>query len=170
MNASWWKAERFRLPTLPLISVGIGCTAARLVDRRLRIAATALLAWQALSVVLAYPLYIQFFNEAVGGARNGYKYLIDSNFDWGQDAKRLKAFLDERRIDHIYLDYFGTAFSVDYLKIPNTRVTAETAKKIQRGTLVVSASQLMRPEWSWLRESRQPSARVAYTLFVYQFP
>jgi hypothetical protein len=68
------------------------------------------------------------------------------------------------------LDYFGTAFSVDYLKIPNTRVTADTAKQIQQGTLVVSASQLMRPEWSWLRESRQPSARVAYTLFVYQFP
>ena len=161
---------RHLLPTLPLISVGIGCAAARLVDRRARIAAAALLAWQALSVVFAYPLYIQFFSEAVGGARNGYKYLIDSNFDWGQDAKRLKAFLDERQIGHIYLDYFGTAFSVDYLKIPNTRVTAETAKQIQNGTLVVSASQLMRPEWSWLRESRQPIARVAYTLFVYQLP
>jgi len=34
--------------------------------------------------------------------------------------------------------------------------------------LVVSASQLMRPEWAWLRESAQPEARVAYTLFVYK--
>jgi hypothetical protein len=161
---------RHLLPMLPLLSVGIGCAAARLVDRRLTLAVKALLVWQALSVLLAYPLYIQFFSEAVGGARNGYKYLIDSNFDWGQDAKRLKAFLDEHQIDHIYLDYFGTAFSIDYLKIPNTRVTAETAKQIQHGTLVVSVSQLVRPEWGWLRQSREPSARVAHTLFVYQFP
>jgi hypothetical protein len=39
-----------------------------------------------------------------------------------------------------------------------------------QGTLVVSASQLMRPDWAWLRESRQPVTRVAHTLFVYQFP
>ena len=161
---------RHLLPMLPLLSVGIGCAVAKVTDRRLKLAAATLLAWQALSVAFAYPLYIQYFSEAVGGARNGYKYLIDSNFDWGQDAKRLKTFLDEHQIGHIYLDYFGTAFSVDYLKIPNTRVTAETAKNIQHGTLVVSVSQLVRPEWSWLRETRQPDARVAYTLFVYQFP
>jgi Uri superfamily endonuclease len=115
-------------------------------------------------------LYIQFFSEAVGGARNGYKYLIDSNFDWGQDAKRLKRFLDERQIRHVYLDYFGNQFSIEYLKISNTRVDAEQAKQIREGVLVVSASQLMRAEWAWLRESRQPVERVAHTLFVYQFP
>jgi len=161
---------RHVLPTLPLFSVGIGCAAATLADRRLKLVAAALLAWQALSVLFAYPLYIEFFSEAVGGARNGYKYLIDSNFDWGQDAIRLKKFLDERQIQHIYLDYFGTQFSIEYLKIPNTRVTAEQAKQIQQGTLVVSASELMRPEWSWLRQTREPNVRVANTLFVYQFP
>lgn len=161
---------RHLLPMLPLVSVGIGCAFARLADRRLKLAATALLGWQALSVLLAYPLYIQYFSEAVGGAPNGYKYLIDSNYDWGQDANRLKKFLDEHQIGHIYLDYFGTQFSTEHLKIPNTRVNAETAKQIQQGTLVVSVSQLVRPEWTWLRETRQPMARVAYTLFVYQFP
>ena len=75
-----------------------------------------------------------------------------------------------RGIDHIYLDYYGNQFSTEYLKIPNKRVNADTARQIQQGTLVVSASQLMRPEWAWLRDSRQPTARVAHTLFVYQFP
>lgn len=74
-------------------------------------------------------------------------YLIDSNYDWGQDANRLKQFLDERQIRHIYLDYFGTQFSIEYLKIPNTRVSTEGVKQLQQGTLLVSASQLMRPEW-----------------------
>jgi 4-amino-4-deoxy-L-arabinose transferase-like glycosyltransferase len=161
---------RHLMPMMPLFSVGIGCAISKLADRRLKLLAVALVIVQAISVVLAYPLYIQFFSEAVGGARNGYKYLIDSNFDWGQDAKRLKRFLDERQIRHVYLDYFGNQFSIEYLKISNTRVDAEQAKQIREGVLVVSASQLMRAEWAWLRESRQPVERVAHTLFVYQFP
>ena len=32
-----------------------------------------------------YPHYLAHFNEAVGGPRNGYRYLVDSNLDWGQD-------------------------------------------------------------------------------------
>ena len=161
---------RHLLPMFPLLCVGIGCGVARLTDRRLKIAALTLVGWQMFSALLAYPLYLQFVSEAVGGAPNGYKYLIDSNYDWGQDANRLKAFLEERRLQHIYLDYFGTQFSIEHLKIPNTRVNAEVAKQIRQGTLVVSVSQLMRPEWAWLRESRQPIARVAHTLFVYQIP
>ena len=117
-----------------------------------------------------WPDYLGYFNVFVGGPAHGYKYLIDSNYDWGQDAKRLKAFLDDRHIGQIYLDYFGTQYSIEYLKIPNTRIDAEKARQIVQGWLVVSASQLMRPEWSWLRETHQPIARVADTLFVYQFP
>jgi hypothetical protein len=96
--------------------------------------------------------------------------LHDSNYDWGQDAKRLKKFLDDRQISRIYLAYWGNQFSIEYLKIPNTRVDAETAKQVRQGVLVVSSSWLAKPEWKWLRESRQPNARVAHTLFVYEFP
>ncbi|MEI6083876.1 MAG: glycosyltransferase family 39 protein [Verrucomicrobiota bacterium] len=160
---------RHILPVLPLVAVGIGCAVARLA-RQGRWIATGLVAWQAVVVVVAYPLYLQFFSEAVGGARNGERYFVDSNYDWGQDANRLKEFLQENKINHIYLDYFGTQYNIEYLKIPNTRVNAQQARQIKQGWLVVSASQLMRPEWAWLREVHQPIARVAYTLFVYQLP
>ena len=159
---------RHLLPILPLLAVGTACALQRLKNKKASMAVKILLGWQALVVIAAYPLYIQFFSEAVGGAPNGYHYLVDSNYDWGQDAHRLKTFLTEHGIQHIYLDYFGTAFSTEYLKIPNTRVSAVTARQIHQGTLVVSVSQLMRPDWAWLRESRQPVARVAYTLFVYE--
>jgi hypothetical protein len=155
---------RHLLPMFPLLTVGIGCAIPRLKQWLVG----GLVAWQTIICLLCAPLYLQFFSEAVGGPANGYKYLIDSNYDWGQDAKRLKAFLDERHINQIYLDYFGTQYSIEYLKIPNTRIDAEKARQIVQGWLVVSASQLMRPEWSWLRESNQPQARVADTLFVYK--
>jgi hypothetical protein len=158
---------RHLLPIFPLLCVGIGLALAKVASRSAQWAAFTLIAWQATVTLLAYPLYIQFFSEVVGGAPNGYKYLIDSNYDWGQDAKRLKEFLDDHGITHIYLDYFGTQYNIEYLKIPNTRVNAEQAKQLQDGWLVVSASQLMQDEWKWLRESREPTARVADTLFVY---
>ena len=158
---------RHLMPILSLFCVGIACAVHKLSDRRLRNAAHVLVAWQAVVALAIYPLYIQFFSEAVGGPPNGYKYLVDSNYDWGQDAHRLKDFLLKHNIQHVYLDYFGTQFSTEFLKIPNTRVDAETAKQIRNGWLVVSVSELMHPEWAWLRESRQPTARVAHTLFVY---
>jgi len=158
---------RHLLPIFPLCCVGIGNAVARWSRPLARKCAYGLVSWQALIVLYACPLYLQFFSEAIGGPANGYKYLIDSNYDWGQDANRLKQFLADRGITHIYLKYFGTQFNIEYLKIPNTRVEAEQAQQLKDGWLVVSASELMRPEWSWLRESRQPTARVAYTLFVY---
>ena len=97
-----------------------------------------------------------------------HEHLLDSNFDWGQDVKRLKQFLDERGIPRIYLQYFGTQAAIEYYGIANDFVGSDVAKQIQQGSLVVSANALMRPEWQWLRESHQPVARVGYTLFVYQ--
>lgn len=161
---------RHLLPIIPLLCIGIGCAATYATKETCRKIMYVLFGWQAVATVWVYPLYLQYYSELVGGAKNGYKYLVDSNYDWGQDAKRLKQFLDERGIQHIYLNYFGTQYSIEYLKIPNTRVSPEQARQIKQGVLVVSASELMRPGWDWLRESRQPIARVAHTLFVYQFP
>jgi hypothetical protein len=159
---------RHLLPMFAMLCVAIGLALTKLSSKTARGVVIALLGWQCCVTILAYPLYIQFFSEAVGGARNGQKYLLDSNYDWGQDAKRLKQFVADRGISHIYLDYFGTQYSIEYLKIPNTRVNAEQARRLNSGWLVVSASELMRPEWAWLRESREPTTRVAYTLFAYQ--
>jgi 4-amino-4-deoxy-L-arabinose transferase-like glycosyltransferase len=158
---------RYTLPLMPLVSVGIA-TQWPAIAPRWRPLVWLLAGWLGVEALIAFPLYIQYFNEFGGGAQNGYKHLVDSNYDWGQDAKRLKRFLADRGITHIYLDYFGTQYNIEYLKIPNTRVDAEQARHLNDAWLVVSASELMRPEWAWLRESHSPAARVAYTLFVYQ--
>ena len=66
-----------------------------------------LLAWYVGSSLSAWPGYLSYFNEVAGGSDNGYKYAVDSNYDWGQDLKRLKKWADEKGIDKIYIDYFG---------------------------------------------------------------
>jgi hypothetical protein len=160
---------RHLLPMYVLLAVGVAQQLAQ-ANRRLQLTTWVLTGWLAIEAIVAYPHYIPYFNQLTGGTANGYRYLLDSNYDWGQDAKRLKQFVTDCGIEHIYLDYFGTQTEIEHLQIPNTRVNAEQAKQVKQGWLVVSASQLMRPEWTWLRESRQPTTRIGYTLFAYQFP
>lgn len=65
------------------------------------------LAFGVASVTAVYPSFLAYFNESIGGPKNGYKYTVDSNLDWGQDLKRLKMWTDQNNVDKIYLDYFG---------------------------------------------------------------
>jgi hypothetical protein len=57
-----------------------------------------------------FPDYLTYFNELAGGPSNGWKYLLDSNLDWGQGLKPLALWLKQQRINQpIYLCYFGQA-------------------------------------------------------------
>ena len=38
---------------------------------------------------------------------NGWRYLVDSNLDWGQDLGNLRGWLDENNMEQIWLSYFG---------------------------------------------------------------
>jgi 4-amino-4-deoxy-L-arabinose transferase-like glycosyltransferase len=160
---------RHLLPMFPMLSVVIGVEAAQ-AGRPGKIVSSLLIVWLAILVALAHPFYIQYFNEFAGGSKNGYKCLLDSNLDWGQDVKRLKRFLDNRHITHIYINYFHSLAAVEYYQIPHTFVDADGAQGIHEGYLIVSATRLMRPEWAWLRQQHQPVACIAYTLFVYRLP
>jgi len=66
-----------------------------------------LLLWQSFTVISVFPNFLTYFNELAGGPKNGYLYAVDSNFDWGQDLKRLKKWIEENKIEKIYIDYFG---------------------------------------------------------------
>ncbi|HUJ11365.1 MAG TPA: glycosyltransferase family 39 protein [Verrucomicrobiae bacterium] len=167
---------RHLLPLYPLLSIGSAGALLRWkkqsvkVNQRLADCAVASLPIASLVIVaFAYPWFLCYMNPLAGGIKNGYRHLLDSNYDWGQNVKRLKQFLDERGIQKVYLQFFGAQEAIDYYRIANEAVDGESAKQIQRGWLVVSVQMLMRPEWRWLRDSRQPVARVGYTLFVYQF-
>ena len=71
-----------------------------------------LVVWLAVSSLAAHPDYIAYFNEAAPTPH--YDVLIDSNLDWGQSLKKLRAYLDASRIDRVKLSYFGTADPAAY--------------------------------------------------------
>ena len=61
----------------------------------------------AASSVKAFPNYIPYANELWGGPSQTYKYLTDSNADWGQQLKSIKQYLDQRGVKDCWFVYFA---------------------------------------------------------------
>jgi 4-amino-4-deoxy-L-arabinose transferase-like glycosyltransferase len=91
---------RYMLPGFPFLFVFASKTA-RLGEARplLRAALGGLLLWHAGAALRVCPEYIAYFNELVGGPANGYRYLGDSNLDWGQNRSRVKAYTRQHNIE-----------------------------------------------------------------------
>ena len=66
-----------------------------------------LLLVHAASSLLAFPNYIAYANELWGGPSQTYKYLTDSNSDWGQQLKSVKQYLDQRGVKECWFLYFA---------------------------------------------------------------
>ena len=67
------------------------------------------LAIQCVSAATIAPHYLSYFNALAGGPANGFRYLADSNIDWGQDLPALRAAFERVGARRPLLSYFGTA-------------------------------------------------------------
>ena len=90
---------RYLLPAYPLLFIFAGRLAEPLAAHRAgRVVGGVLAMWLVARGVTTHPDQLAYFNEATGGPALGYRRLDDSNVDWIQDLKRLKAFLDAKGI------------------------------------------------------------------------
>jgi len=160
---------RHVLPVYPLVTVAAAAQLGR-AGPRAQVLGLALAIWLAGAAVYSHPFYLEYFNELAGGARDGQEYLVDSNYDWGQGGKRLKTFIQDRELKHLYIDFFGVGSALRYYELPVTPVEPEQARQLRDAHLAVSASYLVKPEYAWLRENHRPIARPGCTMFVYHLP
>ena len=144
-----------------------------------------LIVWQTISVINVYPSFLAYFNESIGGSANGYKYVVDSNLDWGQDLKRLAAWVDANKVDKIYMDFFGGALPQYYLGdkfMPWWGDRSPQEIKKDGGWLAISATFLqggrgkLAPRfydkagyYDWLNDY-QSATIIGHSIFVYYIP
>lgn len=94
---------RHMLPVYPFLALGVAVMADRFMTSKRRRVIVVVGALSVLAtVVRVHPHYLSYFNAFAGGSANGYRWLLDSNFDWGQNeilAKQIVAASD-RPIDY----------------------------------------------------------------------
>ncbi len=91
---------RHLFPTLPFIYLLIANSWQRHhlmhpAGKTSRYVLAILIIWLGLETAYVYPNYLSYFNPVAGGTSNGYRYVTDSNYDWGQDLLRLKSVIVE---------------------------------------------------------------------------
>ena len=174
---------RHLLPVFPFVYVAIGRITnheSRITDYELRFTFSILLAWLVAGTLRVYPFDIAYFNEAVGGPRNGYRYLVDSNVDWGQSFKALRAWMDETGTEEVRLSYYTwidpVAYGVNYHPLPPSQESPPVFDRRydpEPGVYAISATPLQgvmvadADMYDWFRH-REPVAQPGYGLLVYE--
>ena len=140
----------------------------------------AIVIWLVIAQVFAFPHYLAYYNELTLGMRDGWDYAVDSNYDWGQDLKRLRDFADKEGIKKIAIEYFGGGNPAYYFG--DRYESWSSAKGPAHGWFAVSATFRQnafgapapgfdrKPEdsYEWLKPFK-PYTRVG-SIFVYYLP
>jgi hypothetical protein len=129
---------RYFLPAFPFLFVAAGRTASwRPLASPFGAVVILLAAWTAISSLSVHPRYIPYFNELVGGPKNGYHWLTDSNLDWGQDSDYVRDVYARRSPVKVWIE-------------PNGPIAGRIAVRL---TNLVS-------RYGWLREHFHPVAWI----------
>jgi hypothetical protein len=129
---------RYLLPAFPFLFVFAARAAAwRPRSKRAGVAVPLLAAATAVSSLAAHPRYIPYFNELIGGTRNGYRWLTDSNVDWGQDNEFMREVYARQSPVRVWIEPGGPI-----------------AGRVAVGLMTLTTRH------TWLREHFQPAALV----------
>jgi hypothetical protein len=138
--------ERHLLPLHPILAVAAGAGAGWAGTRWGKGLLLALVLWLGIEVALVHPNELGYFNETVGGWRQGWRWLADSNVDWGQDLLRLALWTKANGDPEVKLAYFG---AVDPRGIVPRATNLTSAypfgepARLDAGIYVVSVNQLI---------------------------
>lgn len=145
-----------------------------------------LIIWYSVSAIITAPNFISYFNFLSGGTKNGYQLVTDSNYDWGQDLKRLKTWVENNlpEGEKIAIDYFGGG-NIEYYfgdraegwwsargnpLNEDIKWLAVSANTIQgaKGALAKGFTRKPEDEYRWLTEPYKFYTRAGTSIFIYK--
>jgi 4-amino-4-deoxy-L-arabinose transferase-like glycosyltransferase len=138
----------------------------------LKIFVVLLMLWYVVASVQIYPNFISYFNEAIGGPKNGAKYVTDSNIDWGQDILKFKKYLDDNNMTEYYFTYFGSLwpsyYGIHFRPVPRVTNQEELNQLDQIVAISVSALYSNNGTYSALQNIK-PDKIIGYSIYIYDF-
>ncbi|WP_319583389.1 hypothetical protein [uncultured Pseudodesulfovibrio sp.] len=159
---------RHILPLLPFIAITAGFGLVRLFHQSGRVALLgAVLAVSLVATsVLAHPYYISYFNLIA--RKEPYRYLVDSDLDWGQYVGELSAYLKENEVPRLSIAYAGTADLSKQGLPPYQNITKKPPKMVEGWFAINAIARFLNPRFTWLQHY-EPTAVIENSFFVYYF-
>jgi hypothetical protein len=164
---------RYVLPVFAVATVFCGRLLADPASKLLQLTALILTVWVGVSTLSYYPHFLSYFNELVPDRKLAYRYLADSNLDWGGNRWYLAEYIrchsglivepDYQRNSN--LDWGGNRHLAEYIR-RHSRLVVDPGKP-QTGRIVVSVNALVSEKYKWLREHFTPVDHIAYSFLVY---
>lgn len=184
---------RHLLPVLPVIFVGVASYGMPGISSMLQGASNklgialrftlygALLVYAIITVGL-WPWHLAYFNVFAGGPDGGYRYLVDSNLDWGQTWKALRSYLDAEGITEFFMSSYTIndprAYGLEYTSLPpwpDAPPVMPQRFDPPPGIYAISSTQLQgvviadSEMFDYFR-NLEPRARIGHAIFVYEVP
>ncbi len=149
---------RYLLPAFPFVYVSLGKIAvyqSKKYTRFYKAIPAGLMLWFLISSFSFYPHYISYFNELIGDRKNMYKYLADSNVDWGQNGNYLYEYIKKHE--------------------EKEKISVRPAQPTD-GLVLVNINHLVgifptiREKYAWLRNHHNPVDHIGYSWLIYRIP
>ena len=154
---------RYIIPMLPLIYLWIG-KLAQTKNRTILSFASFFVLWIVSGSLYYYPYSMSYFNESIGGARNGPKYLLGSNIDWGQNLYLLDGWYKK----HPKARPFRTSYTGgENPKRFGMNLIGSVTSPLETGWYAVGVNELYElKEYKPFRD-RTPIDRIGWSIFIY---
>jgi hypothetical protein len=146
-SSSVQSGYRYLLPLLALTFVFIGAVIPVLIDKYAALAKPLLTCLPLLVILFAFPNFIAYTNEFITDKKNAWRYIADSNLNWGQRQKHIEKYLEA-----------------------NPDIIFEPEQPL-KGKILISINNLVGtrgPEkYKWLRSHYEPEAVVESCYLLY---
>lgn len=132
-----------------------------------------------ISTIISFPRYLSYYNIFAGGTDNGYKIATDSNYDWGQDIKRLGKWVRDNNVGKIhthlfsankldyYLDNNYQSFNIEYDNLPPSgSYLAVSAQELQNNIY----NPALPEDRKYSRLKNDLVARAGISIFIFKIP
>jgi hypothetical protein len=159
---------RHVLPVYTGFAVVCGSAAAAARNWLAKSAVALLIAWQIVSGALCHPDYLAYTNEIAGS--HPENYLADSNLDWGQDMKRLAAFLEQHHATEVtFVPFNRTYGTLAGDPFPTMHPGGPAHPSPGWNAVSVSVWKIFGTP-TWPNDQPPPQARIGHSVLLWYFP